>query len=149
MPILTINLQREAYGREQLDRLLVGASELYARVLESPLERVRVFINLLDPGALAVGGRIVAESGARAPFFEAIVMAGRPEAQKQRLMQEVTDLIDNTRKQIEETGQGLESMLLMSLIGAVFLLGLANACKLLEREKSEERVSAVAEATGH
>ncbi len=103
MPILTINLQREAYGREQLDRLLVGASELYARVLESPLERVRVFINLLDPGAVAVGGRIVAESGARAPFFEAIVMAGRPEAQKQRLMQEVTDLIEEVL-QVERSG---------------------------------------------
>jgi len=94
MPILTVNLQRDAYTRDQLDRLLVDASELYARVLESPLERVRVFLNLIDPGALAVGGRIVAGSASRAPFFEAIVMEGRPSEQKRRLMQEVTDLLE-------------------------------------------------------
>lgn len=95
MPILTVNLQRDAYTRDQLHRLLVGASELYARVLESPLERVRVFLNLIDPGALAVGGRIVEKGGVKAPFFEAILMEGRPAEQKRRLMQEVTDLIEN------------------------------------------------------
>lgn len=102
MPILTINLQRDAYPREQLDRLLVDVSELYARVLESPLERVRVFLNLFDPHAMAVGGRIMAECELKAPFFEAIVMEGRPEEQKQRLMREVTDLIE-TLLQVERT----------------------------------------------
>lgn len=94
MPILTVNLQRDAYSPEQLERLLVNASELYARVLDSPLERVRVFINLFEPGAMAVGGRVVATCDIRAPFFEAILLQGRPVEQKQRLMAGITDLLE-------------------------------------------------------
>lgn len=94
MPVLTINLERDAYTESQLRGLLVGASELYARVLESPLERVRVFLNLYEAGAMAVGGRVAGEGGPRAPFFEAIVMQGRSAEQRQRLMLEVTDLIE-------------------------------------------------------
>ena len=94
MPILTVNLQRDAHTQEQLERLLVDASALYASVLDSPVERVRVFINLFDPTAMAVGGRVVASSGTRAPFFEAILLQGRPREQKQALMEKLTDLLE-------------------------------------------------------
>lgn len=94
MPILNIKLARDAYSPSQLETLLVQASELYARVLESPIERVRVFIDLLDPGAMAVGGRVVSRGAARAPFFEVMVLAGRPPEQKLRLMEELTGLLE-------------------------------------------------------
>lgn len=95
MPILTINLQRDTYDQAQLDRLLIGASALYASALDSPVERVRVFLNFFDAGAMAVGGKLVSQGGLQAPFFEAILLRGRPAEQKERLMQGVTDLIED------------------------------------------------------
>ena len=94
MPILTVNLPRDAVSAEQQERLLVQASELYASALDSPVDRVRVFLNLMDPGAMAVGGRVVARGGAVAPFFEAILLEGRPREQKERLMVGLTDLLE-------------------------------------------------------
>jgi len=44
--------------------------------------------------------------------------------------------------QIERTTQGLFGMILMAVIGAVFLVGLANACKLLRPSDSDRPVSA-------
>lgn len=94
MPILRINLQRDAFSEEQLEQLLERASELYASVLDSPLERVRVFLHLIEPGLMAIGGKVAATSGINAPFFEAIVLEGRPQEQKQHLMAGITGLLE-------------------------------------------------------
>ncbi len=102
MPILKLKLTRDSYSQEQLDKLLLEASSLYARVLESPVERVRVFVDLLEPGAVAVGGKLVSQDSPRAPFFEAFLLAGRPPEQKRRLMAELTDLLAEVL-QVERT----------------------------------------------
>ncbi len=93
MPILRINLATDSCSDVQMRALLKEGSALYAEVLESPIERVRVFVNRLDPAAMAVGGEIIADTGMQAPFFEVIILAGRAQAQKQRLMAAVTDLL--------------------------------------------------------
>lgn len=103
MPILTVHLSCDTYAGEQLERLLVSASEIYARVLDSPLERVRVFLNLIERDAMAVGGEVVATSDRHAPFFEAIVLEGRPAQQKQLLMEAITDLLEDVL-QVDRAG---------------------------------------------
>lgn len=78
---------------EQLRALIVAASRRYAQVLDSPIERVRVFVHRLDPAAFALGGVPVAETGSTAPYFEALMMRGRPPEKKTRLLAEFTDLL--------------------------------------------------------
>jgi phenylpyruvate tautomerase PptA (4-oxalocrotonate tautomerase family) len=74
----------------QRRRLLVEGSATYAAVLDSPVERVRVYVTDHAPDAVAVGGEVVAEGAPAAPFFTAIVLAGRPAEQRERLLAELT-----------------------------------------------------------
>lgn len=76
----------------QRRRLLVEGSRAYAAVLDAPVERVRVYVTDHAPDAVAVGGRVVAEGAPAAPFFTAVVLAGRPAAQRERLLAELTAL---------------------------------------------------------
>lgn len=93
MPILEYHLAEGRYGDEQLEQLLVRSSHLYATVLESPLERVRVYAHFFKPGHMAVGGRRVAEGAPDAPHFRFLVLEGRPLAQCHRLLEGLTDLM--------------------------------------------------------
>ena len=95
MPIMEIHLAEDAYEDEQLERLTVECSKLYAKVLQSPIERVRVFIHEHRPCAMAVGGVPVSQGGKPAPYFQFIVLEGRPLEQKHALLTGFTDLIEN------------------------------------------------------
>jgi len=95
MPIVNFHLIEDQHTDEQLRTLLVEASALYARVLESPIERVRVFINLRPPGLVAVAGVSVVDDGVCAPFFDCLVLAGRSLAQRHSLLAGFTDLLVN------------------------------------------------------
>ncbi len=93
MPIAHFHLPSGYATPDQERRLLLDASAAYSRVLESPIERVRAFVVHYDPASIAVAGRIVADGGAVAPYFTAIVLAGRPAAQRHELLRAFTDLI--------------------------------------------------------
>lgn len=92
MPILEFHLARGSYRDEQIAALLTTSSQTYARVLKSPIERVRVFAHLHEPQHVAVAGRLVSEGGSAAPYFHFLVLEGRPLAECQALIVAFTDL---------------------------------------------------------
>lgn len=93
MPVAHVHLPADTFDDQRCRRMLLDLSEVYARILDSPIERVRVFLEFHPPSAVAVGGRIVAEGGPPAPFFTAIVLAGRPESQRRDLLRAFTDTL--------------------------------------------------------
>ena len=93
MPILHFHLVEGQYEAEQHERLLVESSRLFAEVLRCPIDRVRVFIHLFRPELTAVGGVLVSDSAARAPYFSFIVLEGRSLEDRQRLMAGFTDIM--------------------------------------------------------
>lgn len=57
--------------------LIRTASEIYASAMESPVDRVRVFVHSYEPDSMAVGGVSVADGAPVTPYFEAIAFEGR------------------------------------------------------------------------
>ena len=86
MPILQYHLVEDQYSAAQIERLLLESSTFFAEALASPVDRVRVFANLHRPGAVAIGGKLVADSGARAPYFHFVTLEGRPVEERQKLL---------------------------------------------------------------
>jgi 4-oxalocrotonate tautomerase family enzyme len=74
-------------------RLHEEGSRRYASVLGSPLDRVRLFVHHLPPTGVSVGGETVAETGRHSPYFTALILRGRPVAQRHELLRELTDLV--------------------------------------------------------
>jgi phenylpyruvate tautomerase PptA (4-oxalocrotonate tautomerase family) len=93
MPIVTFHLTDGVNSTEAMQRLLVQSSHLYAKVLDSPVERLRAFVNLYPAELVAVAGELVSESPRNAPYFEFLVLAGRPLQQRHDLMREFTELL--------------------------------------------------------
>ncbi|MEZ7240866.1 tautomerase family protein [Rhodococcus sp. GXMU-t2271] len=93
MPVAHFHLVDGAYTAGQRRRLLADASRCYAEVLESPIERVRAFVVRYGPDDAATAGTAIADGGTPAPYFTAIVLAGRPIEQRQELAARFTDLI--------------------------------------------------------
>ena len=98
MPVAHFHLVDDHYPPDRVRSLLERASQLYAEVLGSPVDRVRVFAVRYRAEEVATGGTVVAAGGAAAPFFTAIVLAGRPEEQRHALLAGFTDLL------VEELG---------------------------------------------
>ena len=92
MPVMTIRLIANEHTDAEVNRLLVAASKTYAAVLECPVDRVRVYIDEYLPQRVIAGG-CVATQRAPAPFFDFIVLKGRPLAQRQNLLEKMTSLI--------------------------------------------------------
>jgi len=93
MPIVTFHLVEGRYPPERLDELLERSSTLYARVLDSPLERVRAFVADYPAERVAVAGIPVSRGARPAPYFEFLVLRGRPVAQRHELLAGFTDLL--------------------------------------------------------
>jgi len=93
MPILNIHLVRGQHAVDQVESLLLRCSEAFAAGLRCPLDRVRVFITEHEPRLMCVGGQLVRDSGANAPYFSFIVLEGRSLVDRQQLMVAFTDLI--------------------------------------------------------
>lgn len=93
MPIAHFHLVRDQYTTDQIGELLTTASRVYSEVLDSPMERVRTFAHLYEPGMAAVAGELVSAGAAPAPFFTAFVLAGRPREQRDRLLAGLTDVV--------------------------------------------------------
>lgn len=95
MPILNISLQKGAHSQAKIRKLLKLSSELYADVLECPVDRVRVFITLFDGALVAVGGEPVSDNGADVALFDFLALEGRPLQQRQSLLTGFTELLVN------------------------------------------------------
>lgn len=93
MPLVTYHLVEDQLTDYQSEKLLLKGAELYAEVLDSPVERVRALINTYQANRALVGGRVLFAGEQGAPYFEFIVLAGRPEEQIQSLMAGFTDLL--------------------------------------------------------
>lgn len=93
MPIVTYHLVAGRYDDAAVGELLTRSCELFAEVLDSPLERVRAFADEVRPQLSVVGGRLVSDGAPPAPFFEFILLEGRPVDQAQRLLRGFTDLV--------------------------------------------------------
>lgn len=79
---------------EQQREILLRATQAYAEVFESPLDRVRIFIQTYPATAAAVGGVSVAEGAPASPFFSCLAMGGRPIEQQQRALVALTDVLE-------------------------------------------------------
>ena len=86
MPVVNFHLVEGLTTPEQDERLLLGACRLYADVLRAPMERVRAFITPHRASQFAVAGELVAHNGLHAPYFDFIVLDGRPLDERQRLL---------------------------------------------------------------
>lgn len=93
MPILEFHLVQTLHTDAQIAELLTAASQLYAQVLKSPLDRVRVFAHLHKAAHVAVAGKLVQASGVDAPYFHFLVLEGRPLEECHQLLQGFTDLV--------------------------------------------------------
>jgi 4-oxalocrotonate tautomerase len=93
MPVLNYHLVEDQYTPAQHERLLLESSRFFAEVLKCPIDRVRVFINLHRPELFAVGGHLVINTGARAPYFTFVVLEGRSLEDRQKLLTGFTDIV--------------------------------------------------------
>ena len=96
MPVVNFHLVEGLTTPEQDERLLLGACRLYADVLRAPMERVRAFITPHRASQFAVAGELVAHNGLHAPYFDFIVLDGRPLDERHRLLAGFTDLLVDT-----------------------------------------------------
>lgn len=90
MPVAHFHLPAATFAAEALRELLTRTSWTYARVLECPIERIRVYLVEYTPEQVAVAG-VIASMSTPAPYFSAIVLSGRSAAQRQRLLSGFTD----------------------------------------------------------
>ena len=95
MPILEFHLAEGQYSDAQCETLLVESSRLYAEILKSPMERVRVVIHEHKPSKVAVAGIPMNRGGPSAPFFFFLALLGRPESERHALLAGFTDLVVN------------------------------------------------------
>lgn len=96
MPVVNFHLVKEGCSEQQQQHLLKAASQLYSKVLSSPVERVRAFVTLRTGSECAVAGDLVSNNHLHAPFFEFIVLEGRSLDERQQLMSGFTALLADT-----------------------------------------------------
>lgn len=93
MPVVVFHLVEGRHPDAAVGRLLERACVLFADVLETPVARVRAFAQTYPAQRVAVGGSLVSDGAAEAPFFQFALLAGRPEEQRRRLLAGFTDLL--------------------------------------------------------
>ena len=100
MPAAHINLLA-GHAPEQHRQLLAGVSEIMARVLAAPKERLEVWITEIDPALWGVAGEPASDLLQRLPmeqvempFVQMILLAGRPVEQHHALIAEITACIE-------------------------------------------------------
>lgn len=98
MPIARIHVVKGAFPDHALGDALIALSRFYAQTLYPeadpvPIERVRLFVDAVEPALWAAGGLLGSEGGSPAPFFTCIVLAGRPIAQHHELLAGFTAIL--------------------------------------------------------
>lgn len=91
MPIAHFHLVEPTSGQQR--RIIEVATSIYAEAFDSPPDRIRIFIQNYPATAVGVGGVLVSEGAAQAPFFSALAMGGRPVDQRHRVLREFTALL--------------------------------------------------------
>ncbi|MDI4665639.1 tautomerase family protein [Xanthobacter autotrophicus] len=92
VPIVTFHLA-DGIDTERAEQLLERASALYCEVLRAPADRVRAFIVSYPAAHAAVAGVPLSRGGVPAPYFEFLVLVGRPLEERHRLASGFTDLL--------------------------------------------------------
>lgn len=93
MPVLEFHLVEGQHADSELDTLLRRSAALYADVLRSPIDRVRVFVTLHRPELFFAGGEGMGRDPRPAPVFSFVVLEGRSIEERQRLLSGFTDLL--------------------------------------------------------
>ena len=93
MPILNFHLVQGQHEAAKVETLLLKASALFAEVLACPIDRVRVFVTEPMPQHACIGGKLVSQHEQVAPYFSFIVLEGRSQEDRQRLLSGFTDLV--------------------------------------------------------
>ena len=89
MPVVFFTIPEGMIDETASERLLQPASEFFAEILESPVERIRAFTQTLPAHHCASGGVVPGTS----PFFEFMVLEGRSLAQRQELMKQFAEIL--------------------------------------------------------
>jgi 4-oxalocrotonate tautomerase family enzyme len=114
MPFLRVDLAAPV-APEVKRELLRRTAELFAEIIESPVDRIRTQVHELPGDSFAVGGVALAESHqTQAPFITLDLFRGRPAEQRtaliERMSQLVADLVgapvDRVRLRINEVEPG-------------------------------------------
>jgi 4-oxalocrotonate tautomerase family enzyme len=99
MPIANIHVLA-GHPRPVLKQLLREVSQTYARVLESPVERLQVWITEIDPELYAIGGEpadeVLASGDGAAleiPLARLVMMENRPIAQVAAAIEALTEVM--------------------------------------------------------
>lgn len=106
MPIVTFHLAEGQYPTSAMQQLLVKSCQLYSRVLDSPMERTRAYVSLCPAELMVVGGEPVSAVPSKAPYFEFLMLAGRPLQQRHDLLRGFTDLLVETLEAPRELIRG-------------------------------------------
>lgn len=93
MPVVNFHLTQGCFTESQARELLLASAELYAQVLDAPMERIRAFITPHSANHCLVLGDTVDNNGMHAPYFEFIVFEGRSLEQRHYLLRCFTDLL--------------------------------------------------------
>ena len=93
MPVLNFHLVQGQHEAAKVETLLLKASALFAEVLACPIERVRVFATEHPPQRACIGGQLASQHEQVAPYFSFIVLEGRSQADRERLLAGFTDLV--------------------------------------------------------
>lgn len=93
MPIVKYYLVEGRHRDEDIAILLRKSCELFAEVLESPIDRVRAFAHEFRPELVCAGGQMMSAGGEEAPYFRFMLLQGRPLEHRQRLLVGFTDLL--------------------------------------------------------
>lgn len=78
---------------QQRRRLGSEATRIYAEALEAPIDRIRVYVVAHRSDEVTVGGVSAADGAASAPFFTAVVFAGRSVSQRHEVMRRLSALL--------------------------------------------------------
>lgn len=88
--------------REQVHRLIAAMTDTVARVIESPKERLRVWVSEIEPGAWGIGGVPVSllvtsekDEDTEMPLVQITLLEGRSKEQHHRLIAAVTEVVED------------------------------------------------------
>lgn len=93
MPITVLHLPCSHYSEEQIAAVANGICEAKAKVLDSPIDRIRVFVNDMPMQRVSVGGQMAHVVQHVVPFYETYLLEGRPAEQQEAVLSVIADLL--------------------------------------------------------
>ena len=93
MPIIVFHLPKTVAIETQCATLIKQAASVFAGLLNAPLERIRIFIQLYPLNQLGSAGIPANENALLTPYFECLVLADRTTEQRQMIMREIVQVL--------------------------------------------------------